>query len=749
MEGRLVRCAGCDAPVDALRAGHVAVLSEEIRYFCDTACRSRTPRPRSRAARVTTPREPRVPEARAVVEARAELAVAPVTRAAPSPAAPTLPPAAPIEASGAEAPAGGEEPTDADALLLVTAWIAGVLTVALTLLGTAKTVTFARAAVAVVGAIALGARAATRGHDPAGGRPALMVLAPAAAALVAVVARLRDDAAAGEITSIAGVMVAVAAVLAALAKRAREAVDAERRWVEAALSLPGRRVGRDDVTVIASHELRPGEELRVEAGEIVPADMTITRGAATVLPWLGATTPAARKEGDPLVAGARIVESAVEGIAGWTGFDRAWARLVLDPARRADVRSAPSRIALRVAEQGALAAAGLAALATFANAGRALDVIVAALAAFAALATPAVAGLPGVHLIRGVLAAARRGIAYRSAEAWDACARASSAVFLARGTLLLGEPDVVEVEPTGAHEPARILAWIAGAEAGQTHPLAVAVARAASQRGVLADAVRSPHVAPGLGVRAVTGTGEELLVGSRALMLDERVSIALHEGRVAELEALGRTVVLVAVGGRLAGLVALQDGLRPGARAAVQHVLDVEIEPVLLSGDARETCEAIGRALDIDHVRPEVLPADRATEVRRLSEGGARVAVIGRPATDAPALQAADVAVALGAAGGSPSEWSVTLASDDVRDAALALALAKRTHAEARTALVLSVAPGIVGALAVSFGLLPPVFAPLAGLIGGAVATLHARATAPGRGEPRATPWDLVVPTPP
>jgi cation transport ATPase len=151
---------------------------------------------------------------------------------------------------------------------------------------------------------------------------------------------------------------------------------------------------------------------------------------------------------------------------------------------------------------------------------------------------------------------------------------------------------------------------------------------------------------------------------------------------------------------------------------------------VLLAGDARETCEAIGRSLDIDHIRPEVLPAERGAEVRRLIEAGMSVAVLGHAGVDEGALGAADVAVALRAAGSSPGEFGVALASDDVRDGALALALAHRTRNEARLGLGLAVVPALVGAGAIAFGLLPPAFAPIASLIGGVMAVAHARRSA-------------------
>jgi P-type E1-E2 ATPase len=181
--------------------------------------------------------------------------------------------------------------------------------------------------------------------------------------------------------------------------------------------------------------------------------------------------------------------------------------------------------------------------------------------------------------------------------------------------------------------------------------------------------------------------------------------------------------------GKLVGVLGLQDGLRPGARAAVQHLLDAQVEPVLISGDSRETCEAIGRALDIDHIRPEIPLAERAVEIERLGQGGLTVAVLGHPRTDEAALSAAQVAVAMPAQGGASGEWGVMLASDDVRDGALAISLARRTKNEARIGLIMAIAPGILLALAVAFRLLPPAYAPLAALFGAAAAALHARAT--------------------
>ena len=361
-----------------------------------------------------------------------------------------------------------------------------------------------------------------------------------------------------------------------------------------------------------------------------------------------------------------------------------------------------------------------------------IEVAMAAVAVQAALATAMIATIAAVHVARGVLMGMRRGIAYKSSDAWDRAGRVAVAMFCARGTLLLGEPELAEVEAgwggaASKLEPSDVLALAAGAERAEGHPIAMAILRAARARQIRPDGVRNPTSHPGLGVTAVASTGEELCVGSRALMMEQRISIAIAEQRISELETIGRTVVLVAVGSRLVGLLALQDGLRPGARAAVQHLLDAQVEPVLMSGDARETCEAIGRSLDIDHIRPEVLPADRSAEVRRLIDAGMTVAVLGHAGVDDAALGAADVAVALGAAGSAPGDFGIALASDDVRDGALSLALARRTRLEARAGLAIAVGPALLGAVTTAFGIMPPAFAPIASLLGGIMAVTHVR----------------------
>jgi cation transport ATPase len=750
-------CPACATPIDPLRAGHVAIFDDRFFYFCDIACRERvaplggappvgeaarqmTPTPTS-AGRRSTARTAggRAPSLPAVERRAAE----PSSSGAPEvadqgalPSSASAQAASPM-ADGVSPPSRlgfrDEQKSDASARVNVVlqgcAIAAGVLSIALVLAGVSSTVMVLRYALSGLGLISIVVHAVRTPREPTDVHPLLLLAPGAAACFLAVWTFVGRDPAAEEAATFAGVVITGIAAAIALVGRARRAVNDERAQIDEILDSGVKRPAGALEGAPARDPVRPGEEVSVDAGSILGVDGNVIAGEGTVIPWIGATDPVRRREGDAMVAGARIVTGRLRVRATYVGLDRSWARLTLDPRRRADVHARVALLSRTIAQRGGLLAMSLAGFAALINGEPTAQIVLSAIAAYASITTATVASMAAVHVARGVLSGLAQGIAYRTASDWDRAGDVSIAAFCARGTLLIGEPELADLEPLGRWNEAQVLRFAAGAESTSNHPVAMAVQRAAVVRHVEPDAVRSPVAQPGLGVTAVASTGEALTVGSRALMLREKISVAIAEQKIAEIEGRGREVLLVALGGRLVGVIGMQDGLRPGSRAAVQHLLDAQVEPVLLSGDSRETCEAIGRALDIEHVRPEILPADRALEIERLSQGGVTVAVIGHPRTDEAALSASDVAVAMPSPGGGPGEWGVNLASDDVRHGALAISLARRTKYEARTGLVLALAPGVAFALAVAFGVLPAAYAPLAGLFGAAASALHARAT--------------------
>jgi Cu+-exporting ATPase len=722
-------CPGCGGRVDPLRAGHVAILDDQFKYFCGWACRERYLGGMGVTQDAAALQQERSTTPDAGASTRADPPGSSVDSGGVASGAPWTEYVEPLEEVDAEAIVPTRSRSDTGTLLLLSATVLGVLAVALALVGTSAWMLTARLLVAVAGAGLLVARSIVVAGDPSDPHPAAIHGPGLLAASVAVWARITGNDVADEAAVLTGLFVVSAGAAMQLVEQVRRPSQLAVAACQEALDVPARRVVPGGYSIVAASTLRPGEEILIDAGETVPADVLISAGDATVLRWSGARSATHKQPGDAMVAGARIISGRLRATVTWTGMDRAWLRSTADPARSAHVRSAIARNARLTVERWALASGALAGLAAFVNGLPTARVILATAAAHASIASFAIAAVPAALVLRGVVQSLGHGVCYRDAAAWDRAAHATAMVFVARGTLLLGEPQVAEIVGLGECTVEKLLSLAAGAETAASDAIALSVHRAARDRGVEADAVRSPTVIPGLGVTAVTSNGEALCVGSRALMLREHVSMARVESKLAELEALGRTVLMVAVGGKLVGFVGLQDGLRTGARAAVQHLLDARVEAVLLSGDARETCEAIARSLDIEHVRPEVLPADRAGEIRRLAESGATVAVVGRPGADDSALGAADVAVAMDAAGSTSGEWAVTLAGDDVRDAARAVVGARRTRRQAQTSFVIAVAPGIAASLAIAFGLVPAAYSPLAVLLGAIGASLYARGT--------------------
>lgn len=505
--------------------------------------------------------------------------------------------------------------------------------------------------------------------------------------------------------------------------------------LKSALAGPAVRIfgsGTEARTEIADSEsLRPGQELLVRAGEYVPADGTVLAGEGTIRPFLAAEQVVAARQGLQVAAGAFVEGGELQMICSKTGADCAFAPLLGEDAQGIAGRVWGARFARRIAFPGAPALATACAALVWAQ-GHAYSTVLVLFGSVAgAFSLPLARRLPRLFARAWLCRAARRGVSFPHEVLIDRSGTVSSAVFCARGTVLHGEPEVAEIHAFRGGSDDEVLALAAGAESVVHHPIAAAMIRAANSRGVCPDASRSHNIFPGLGVVCVSALGESLVVGSRELLLRERISIALAEEALRSLEARGLTALLVARDSHLIGVLALQDSLRAGAKAAVQILLDEGIEPVLLSGDSRATTEAVAHALACEHVRPEVPAPLRAAEVRNLIEAGAVVAVIGGSPRDDGALGAAEVPIVLeGAAttrGDSPHphERGIGLVGNQVMPAVLALLCGRRIRTAGFWALSLSYVPPLLGAM-ISASLLGPAYS--APLLAGVAAHLASAA---------------------
>ncbi|MBI3998635.1 MAG: copper-translocating P-type ATPase, partial [Armatimonadetes bacterium] len=288
-------------------------------------------------------------------------------------------------------------------------------------------------------------------------------------------------------------------------------------------------------------------------------------------------------------------------------------------------------------------------------------------------------------MMAGTGKAAEHGILFKGADAVEAASKLTAIIFDKTGTLTRGEPAVTDVVPTSVGTEHEVLRWAAAAEVNSEHPLGEAIVRGARDRGIQVESPEAFEAVPGHGVTA-RAAGREILLGNRKLMADRGVSIEAFAPEAERLESEGKTVMFLATEAgvsssvRLAGLIAVADTLKPHSIEAIRLLHTLGLEVAMLTGDNRRTAEAIARQLGINRVLAEVLPQDKAAEVRALQTLGRRVAMVGDGINDAPALAQADVGMAIGSGTDIAKETGhVVLVKDDLRDVVTTIEVARAT----------------------------------------------------------------------
>lgn len=461
--------------------------------------------------------------------------------------------------------------------------------------------------------------------------------------------------------------------------------------------------------------IRSGEEIVAMRGETLAVDGVVQAGDAKVLLYPSATIALRRKSGDSVLAGATVVEGALRVLATRVGDERSLVRLTRFGSNKERDPALLSRVSKLVARYGGLGTLGLAAsVLLLAKTGAPSAPLAAASAVL--LSAPLLSLLRAAEssLRAAAAAAGARGILYQSASGLDATGRATVVAMSPYGVLTEARPVVVELHVFDDSDRDQLIAMAAAAErSAPGNAIALAIERFAHERRLPVLEVRRPVHHPGKGVTAISPQGQPLVVGSRRLLLEEGISVAVADAEAARAEAAERSPLFIAIDGRVRAILTLQYELRVGARPAIQRMYDLGLEVVLLTGEQRGAVEVFARGLDIEHVKADLSPESRGQEVRSLREAGGTVAALGRPGEDDAALAAADAGIVLAAAGGSATERAVALVSDDVRDAAAALFIAKAARESAWRA---------VGVAAVAFALV--VAAAAAGLIVPGIAAL-------------------------
>ena len=480
-------------------------------------------------------------------------------------------------------------------------------------------------------------------------------------------------------------------------------------------------VGPRQETDVPLAEVLKGDRLAVRAGERVPADARVLEGRSEVDESMltGEPLPVAKGPGDALTGGSvngagRLV---VEVRA--VGAESVLARIIRLVEDAQAAKAPIQRLVDKVAAVFVPVVLGIAlvTLVGWLVAGAGSEAALVHAVAVLVIACPCALGLATpVAVMAGTGVAAKHGILIKDARSLELAHRVDTVAFDKTGTLTLGTPTLTELVPSVAEAPKDLLAVAASLQRGSTHPLAKAVLDAATKAGLDVDAARELRSESGRGVRGVVG-GADWAIAS--LRWCEELAAVPDASAVQRLQQRGATVsalLAFAADGtpQVKALLAFSDEPKPQAAEAVAALQARGLRVVMISGDNRHAAQAMAARVGIapDDVRAEVLPADKASQVAALREGGHIVAMVGDGANDAPALAAADVGIAMANGTDVAMEAAgITLMRGDLSLVADALDLSARTVAKIRQNLFWAFAYNIVGIPFAAFGLLSPVVA--------------------------------------
>jgi len=490
------------------------------------------------------------------------------------------------------------------------------------------------------------------------------------------------------------------------------------------------RVLRDGAEVdVPVEEVVPGDVVIVRPGERIPVDGVVLEGHSAVDESMitGESLPVAKGPGDRVIGATVNRQGLLRFTATKVGKDTVLAQIIRLVQDAQGSKAPIQRLADRVAAVFVPAVISIAVV-TFVVW---MFVLPAALGpgalvfgmplgftrsllnmiAVLVIACPCAMGLATPTAIMvGTGRGASMGILIKSGGSLERAGEVTAVVLDKTGTLTQGQPAVTDVVAVRGDEN-ELLRRAASAERGSEHPLGEAVVREAEARGL---EVRSPEesqavVGQGLVARV---DGHRVVVGSPALLEAEGVGLGALEERLGELRRGGKTAVAVAVDGELQGLIGIADTLKPTSRAAVAEMKRMGLQVVMLTGDNRQTAEAIAAQAGIDRVLAEVLPQDKVRQVQALQAEGLVVAMVGDGINDAPALAQADVGIAIGTGTDIAVEAAdIALMSGDLRGVAGAIALSKGTLRTIRQNLFWAFFYNVIGIPVAALGFLSPMVA--------------------------------------
>jgi Cu2+-exporting ATPase len=439
-------------------------------------------------------------------------------------------------------------------------------------------------------------------------------------------------------------------------------------------------------TMVPTAEVKLGDILILKPGDKVPVDGEIIEGGTSIDESLvtGESLPVAKIKGDLVIGGSINTSGSVKFKATKVGEDTALAQIVKMVETAQNSKAPGQKIADRFAQYLVIVAVGGGLLAfggwyfllgapvmvalTFA-----ISTIVIACPDALGLATPTAVAV-------GTGLGARHNILIKDATTLEQVSKIQAVVLDKTGTLTEGKPKITDLIAVSGFTKDEILRLDAAAEAKSSHPLSQAIIDEAGKRKIKIPAKVEKFInIAGYGVEAIV-EGKHILVGTTRLMKDRKVSILPLSKEIDKLEAAGKTIMILSVNGKVAGIAAATDPIKENAKLAIEKMLELGLEVALITGDNEKTAETIGKQLGIKRIFAQVLPGDKAKYVKKLQNEGKFTAMVGDGVNDAPALAQADIGIAIGAGTDVAIETAnVVLMKSDPADVLRAIRLSKAT----------------------------------------------------------------------